>query len=339
MDKIFLILLPLSWLYGMIVGIRNYLYDKEILPSKHLGCRVISIGNITVGGTGKTPFTEALAQWLVLQNQKVGVVSRGYKRQNKSSEPVIISDGIQIGNSIENSGDEPYLLAKNLLSSHVPVIVSPDRYKAGLKAIDGFGVDIILLDDGFQHRRLKREIDIVLLDSKKPFGNGFILPAGRLRESRRQLKRADLIAITKISDEILTKVQESSDAPVIEVEQRVSKISHLFEESSLSFDQLRNMKTIAFCGIAHPHRFRDTLKFLGLEVITLISFRDHHVYGKKDVDRIISTYLIKGAEVILTTEKDSVKLKKEQWFDRPIYCIKIEYDLKPEKNNLKKLLL
>jgi tetraacyldisaccharide 4'-kinase len=269
---------PLSMLFGAAVTLRNFLYDRGMLKTHKLARPVVSIGNISVGGSGKTPFVIALGELLKQRGIKFDVLSRGYGR---SSEEISVVDP---SGSPDQFGDEPLLIARKL---QVPVIVGADRYQAGLLAEKKFSSRLHLLDDGFQHRRLHRDFDIVLLPSEDLAGA--LLPVGRLREPLSALQRADAVVLS-----------ESVGLP--QMSQQVWPVRRTVTLSGVGG------KAVAFCGIARPGQFFDAIKKLGQEIAGNMIFRDHHRYQQIDVDRVLRLKSNTGAEAFITTEKDLINL-------------------------------
>jgi tetraacyldisaccharide 4'-kinase len=269
---------PLSMLFGAAVALRNALYDRGILKTHKLARPVVSIGNISVGGSGKTPFVIALGELLKQRGIKYDVLSRGYGRS--STETAVVD----ASGSPDQFGDEPLLIARKL---QVPVIVGADRYQAGLLAEKKFSSRLHLLDDGFQHRRLHRDFDIVLLPSEDLAGA--LLPVGRLREPPSALRRADAMVLP---------------GPL-----EFPKLStHVWPVRRMVTLSAMGGKAVAFCGIARPGQFFDAIKGLGQEVADKMTFRDHHRYQQIDVDRLLRLKSNTGAEAFITTEKDLINL-------------------------------
>jgi tetraacyldisaccharide 4'-kinase len=289
------LLLPFSLIYGIITGTRNWLYDTGILKQHRVNCKVISVGNITVGGTGKTPTVIFLAEWLVQQGLKVAVLSRGYGRHSKGT--VVVSDGKRTLVNVNESGDEPQLISKRV--SNVPVVVDEDRIRGANKAIELFAPDVLVLDDAFQHRRIFRDVNILLFKRVPVWGNSFLLPAGPLRESRRAIKRADILWSNFDNQKNFAK-------PFIQAQIKPSSI-RLFNGKELN-KKSSGDTFLAFSGIANPKQFHTTCEKLNLNIISLITFKDHHNYTAKDIDSINNKADELGATWIITTEKDLVKL-------------------------------
>lgn len=283
--KFFLYLLSL--IYGLMVRILVFYYRFN---SYRLSCKVISIGNITLGGTGKTPFVEMLAKYLFEKGHKVAILSRGYKGK-----------------------DEAYVLSKNLGES-TPILVGKNRIKNAKKAKELYNVDTIILDDGFQHWRLFRDLDIVLVNVKNPFGNNHLIPRGILREPLNSLKRAGIIILTKVDLKeenislILERIKEiNSKAEAFKAKYLPQDLIDISEKQYLlSF--IESKRICLLCGIADSESFESTLKNLGVELVLKFIFSDHYMYKEKDVERIINSCMENNVKIIVTTEKDNVRL-------------------------------
>ncbi len=304
----------LSFLYLGGLKLHQLVYKRGWLEVKKSPCKVISVGNLTVGGTGKTPFVIFLAQFLREMGRKVAVVTRGYKAR---SDKMLISDGERIFLSPMEAGDEGYLLAKNLKS--IPVLKGKERYQVITLAFKRFGPEVVVLDDAFQHYALKKDLEIVLLDAERPFGNGHLLPRGILREPISALNRADAVVLTKIKDEekaMRLKQFLINRFPHLKIFTTQTKISLLFNAFNTTnpINPTNAINAIAFCGIAKPMDFYQTCIVLGLKIVAFLPFADHHIYTKKDIQHLICLAKNKKVKVLVTTEKDAVKLfsfKKE----------------------------
>src|SRR5271165_257544 len=292
----------LSFLYLAIVQFRLYLY--RILKDRQLGCPVISIGNLTVGGTGKTPVVEKFAKALQNGGRRVAILSRGYKSvdrrrkitwwekllaQGSENPPRIVSDGKSVLLDSATAGDEPYMLASNLKG--VAVVVDKDRVKAGLHAIKNLDVDTLLLDDGLQYLHLKHRIDIVLVDRQAPFGNERLLPRGTLREPPRNLRRASYILITKCdgesNDDLIRRIRRyNRTAEIIECRHRPLYLKHVYKDERLPLEYLNGLYIGSFCGIAAPESFESGLRGLGANIELSRHFADHHRYTGRRRRRI-----------------------------------------------------
>jgi tetraacyldisaccharide 4'-kinase len=318
----------LSLIYGAIVKARLILYSLGLLKAGRLGCKVISVGNITVGGTGKTPTVEFIAGKLHERGFKVAVLSRGYKRKGKGTG--IVSDGKTILLGPEDAGDEPYMLARRL--KNVPVLVGSDRYELGRFALQRFPLDVVILDDGFQHIRLKRDLDILLVDGEKGFGNGRLLPRGPLREPLSGIGRAGLILINKASTEnpeVEGDITSNHPHPVLfRSSYRAKGLVSLWKNGRAGLEILNGARVIAVSAIAEPSSFLNLLSSLGGRVVSEASFPDHHGYTMKDLEAIVEEAMVVRAEFIVTTEKDAVKLERlEPRTGVPVYYLEIGLDM------------
>lgn len=327
----------LAYIYYFVTSFRNWLFDKGILKIKKLDdVFVICIGNITVGGTGKTPAVQYFAKRLSQEGRKVAVVSRGYRGKRKV-EPLIVSDGKNILVSSKESGDEPYSHALNL---KVPVIVGKDRYKACKLAKEVFDVDTIILDDGFQHRKLFRNMDIVLIDATNPFGWEALLPKGTLRESfHPAAKRASEFIITKsdlVPEREVEKLKRflkgKYKKPVSVAKHGISSLCDI-EGNAKPLFWVKGKRVLLFSGLANPLNFEKTVISLDPSYIERIDFLDHHSFKEKDIELIKKRAEDMKANYIITTEKDIVKLPKNIHMEN-LYILKIEFEFL-ENNTLK----
>lgn len=328
---IWLILSPLlffSSLYGIILKIRSFLYTSGLLKKRQLNAKVISIGNLTVGGTGKTPMVISIAEILMRNNKKTAILSRGYKSQEEGRLR-IVSDGKEIKLDPASAGDEPYLMAERLKG--VSVLTSPDRYESGRYAIENFSAETIILDDGFQNLAIKKDMDILLIDAMDPFGSGYLLPRGILREPLSAIKKADIIIITKadypenISDIIETVRLYNSHAPVFKAIYKPSELVNIKTGRKEDMNILKNKSVAIFSGIANPLSFSYLIKNTGADIAEEFIFNDHHLYTKDEIDRIkISA---KKADMIITTEKDAVKIKSLIKEDFNIRAVRIDLSI------------
>lgn len=314
----------LSLLYGIGVRLRFLLYCIGVFKTHRLDCKVISIGNITTGGSGKTPMAIYLAERLLERGKKVIILSRGYK--GKIKDVGVVSDGENILLGPEDAGDEPYLMAVKLKT--VPVIVGRDRYRTGMYAIERFKPDIIILDDGFQHIRLARDMDIALIDSRRGFGNGYLFPMGILREPLSGLNRASFFMIK--GNEWQSANLTKQNKPIISFNYKPQAVINLLDNSRHNVDTLKGKKVIALSGIAEPKSFSETLKELGAIIIKEIIYPDHYLYTFDDLKKIKD--IAAEAEIIVTTEKDGVKLKRLSIKDLPIYAIAVDVNIKNTKD-------
>lgn len=309
---VFLILVVI---YGLGSIIRNFCYDVGIFKIYKVSRPVISIGNITTGGTGKTPMTIYLTEMAKEKGFKPGIVSRGYGRN--SSGQVLVHNGTSLLSNARESGDEPFLIAKQL--QNVPVIVDADRVRGCKKIINKFDVDLLILDDAFQHRRIHRDMDIVLINATEKPSVHFILPWGRLREMPRGLKRADKIIITKGRLESLTPALKRymKDEYFANAHFQLMK----YVESGYEQADIPNKPLFAFCGIAHPQLFYKSLTDQGIILGGTLSFKDHEPYGPKTIDKIIQKSQDRENQNLITTEKDSIKLPSSIFNTHTIYTL------------------
>ena len=335
-------LLALSKIFIVAVKTRRFLYDIRLLRDSTLGVQVIAVGNLTVGGTGKTPVVEKLARELQDQGRTVAILSRGYRSKPpplsrrllnriffraETTPPRIVSDGKSLLLDSETAGDEPYMLASNL--KDVVVLVDKDRVKAGRFAIQQYGCDTLLLDDGFQYWKLAgRRHDIVLVDCQQPFGNEHLLPRGILREPPSHLVRAKTIFITK-SDGNTARLRariaaHNPTAGVIECVHHPLYFENVFTGERHGLDLIQGRRVASFSGIAQPESFEDSLVKLGAELVYAKRFLDHHRFTQQEVLNAINRSKKRQAEAIVTTQKDAVRFPKIDRRDLPLYFVRVE---------------
>ena len=342
----------MSFIYGLGVMIKLSLYKYGILQQHRLPCRVISLGNITVGGTGKTPTAQVLASTIRDLGYRVVILNRGYRATWKK-DVGLVSDGRRIYMSVNAAGDEAYLLAKNLPG--VPVVIGRNRSVTGDYAARELKADVVILDDGYQHWQLARDLDIVLIDTLNVFGNNFLLPRGTLREPLINLKRANAFLLTKTDQstdgvrdalkEVLTKynaqalIVESVHRPqgVIEIEDWYKGAEH----QTLSFATLLDKKVAAFSGIGNPSSFEQTIMDVGAQLVDSVRYPDHHDYTMSEMQDIMERVVNIGAEAILTTEKDAVKIPSEFIHSEralPLYILNIKIEFTEGGEQFKELI-
>lgn len=281
--------------FGIVVRWRRWMYRKGWLRSVRLPCCVVSVGNLTVGGTGKTPTTVLLARTLQERGARVAIISRGYGR--RVNNPItLVSDGQKIIAPVAEAGDEPLLMAQQL--PQAIVAVGADRAAVGRYVIDNFQPDVILLDDGFSHLRLQRDFDLVLLDGRQPFGNGYLLPAGSLREPVDHHRMADLLGLTHVDTPANTAHFEP---PTVCLSYKIEGFRQLHSNETHLVNALQRI--VAVSGIAHPKSFEETLRDARLDVIKHYIFADHHPYRREDIETILQETDLP----IVLTEKDAVK--------------------------------
>jgi tetraacyldisaccharide 4'-kinase len=335
-ERIFLSPLHLLSLpYGVAVRLRTLLFGLGLLRSKRLPCPVISVGNLTVGGTGKTPLVMALAKTLAEKDLPVAILTRGYKRE-KASEP-LLSDGKSVFLSREESGDEPYLMAQ--LLRQIPIFVGKDRFRNGQLALAKFGVRGVILDDGFQHLPLRRDLDIVLIDASLGFGDGHLLPRGILREPLSHLRRAHLFLLTKVEDRkackpLETQLQNIHPVPIFH--SHFEPVGFVGSQGQEDLRALQGKRMIALSGVGNPGYFTSLLNKIGINVIREIIYPDHHAYTAQDVSSLVVP--MKEADGIVTTEKDMVKLENLKIGHLPVWALRIRFKIWEEEEFLKLVL-
>lgn len=299
------LLLPAALIYGFIVTARAGLYKYGILKTHRLPRPVISIGNITVGGTGKTPTTIHIAQLLISRGFKVAVISRGYGG-NMEGKAAIVSDGQQIMLSAGQCGDEPYLMAASVPG--LIVAIGSNRYQAGQLVMETLKPDVFLLDDGFQHMALHRDLNILLADYATPFGNGLTLPAGVMREPKQAAERADLVILTRSPEYAETSTPVLGKTTLHSRHILPDRLYPLNGDGTTTFSALKTCKVFAFAGIAEPGKFFKDLAQRGLHIVETMPLPDHSAYDATLATQISERMQKSGADLAITTEKDGVKL-------------------------------
>ena len=321
-------LAPLSLLYGAAMTTRSALYRQQIFRTRKVGAPVISVGNITTGGTGKSPLVAWIARELSNRGRCVCILTRGYGRSNQDQR-VVVSDGQEILSDVAHGGDEPMMLAE-ALRGRAAIVCDADRVTAANWAIKNLNSDVLILDDGFQHQRIARDLDIVTVDSTNPFGNGWLLPAGDLREPVGGLRRADCIVATRTGagqpTDLHGRLAKLTDAPILKSRTVVKAIRGLNSTQAIDEHSLRNTPLAAFCGIGNPNAFFEQLRNEGLGVQYTAAFRDHHVYTQTDIDQLTLESRKRNAQIFLTTTKDAVKLSDLR-FELPCYVVETEMEI------------
>lgn len=304
------VLSAFSMLYGATIRMRHALYRFHLLPQKRLACPVISVGNITLGGTGKTPAVIHIAEILQKKQRHPAVVSRGYGRRNEN-EIVVVSDGSSVLADAQTGGDEPVLIGSRL--DRVPVVVGQKRYEAALEALRRFNTNVVVLDDGFQHIRLKRTCDIVLVDAGNPFGNGKLFPAGILREPMSALKRADAVLITKADgmnvEPLKNVIRRNTSARIFTSSQNPLDLIDCCGSETKPLSALRGTKVLALSGIARPASFFSLLTSLGAVIVGKCTYPDHYDFKNSDLVEIFKKAADERTTMIVTTEKDAARLR------------------------------
>ena len=303
-----------SLLYGAGVILRTWLYRLRLLPAYHLPCRVISIGNLVAGGTGKTPHVALLAGRLQKKGIKTAVLSRGYRGREMKAGAVISDDQAVIG-SLPDGGEEPFWLARHLPG--VPVLVGKDRLRSGRLCVKRWQTEWVLLDDGFQYLRLERTVNLLLLTVKAPFGPGGLLPLGTLREPIHHLRRADLILITHAEaagplekKDLLKRIRKiSPEVPVFFSDHWPARLWNLADRTPRPLSWLQGKKVLAFCGLAQPDSFAFSLRQLKSEIVHLAVFPDHYAYDQKDKEKLANLARSLKPDLLITTEKDALKIE------------------------------
>jgi tetraacyldisaccharide 4'-kinase len=333
------VLKGLACIFAGVVTIRLFLYNVGIMKRYPLGCQIISVGNITAGGTGKTPVVEIFARELQKSGRKVAILSRGYRKRelpwyqrifNEQIEPPrIVSDGKRLLLDSEMGGDEPYMLATNLPG--VVVLVDKNRVKSGRYAVKRFGCDTLILDDGFQYWKLQHRLEVVLVDKTNPFGNGHMLPRGVLREPIRNLKRADFVFITKSdgnSAELRAQIHGlNPSAEIIECCHKPRFLQNVYAATQLDLEWLRGKTVITLSGIAVPQGFENSLRAMGAKVIYCYRFADHHRYDAQEIIDAVNKAADLNADALLTTEKDAVRFPHLETTPVPVLYLRVSIEL------------
>ena len=349
------LLRALSWLYRGVIQLRLWLFRNRIIREKNLGCMVVSIGNITVGGTGKTPVVEMFAKALTKGGRKVAILTRGYKSERPPKPPFlkrlkqrflaiffrqkmvpppprIVSDGISTTPLLDSrmAGDEPFMLAQNLQG--VAIVVDKDRVNGGRHALREFGVDTLLLDDGLQYLRLRHRLDIVLVDKQSPFGNDRMLPRGFLREPPRSLRRASYIFITKCdgssNEELIQRIRRyNRTAEIIECNHRPLHLTDITTREQFPLEMLQGKDIATISGIAKPESFEGGLVKLGSNIRFSRHFADHHRYTDEELNDFMLKADDRAVDFIVTTEKDSVRFPNIQNLLLPVYFLRVEIEI------------
>ena len=325
------VLKAFSFLFGTVVAIRYFLYRTGILRRYPLGIQVISVGNVTAGGTGKTPVTEIFARTLAAEGRKVAILSRGYRRKEAPwwqrvftqvvDPPLVVSDGKRVLLDSVTGGDEPYMLASNLPG--VAVVVDRNRVKAGRYAVKRLGCNTLILDDGFQYQKLKHSIEVVLVDSSNPFGNGNLLPRGILREPVRHISRADIIFLTKCTGDVSAVKAEirryNTTAEIVECNHTPKVLRDVWSREEYPLGWLSGKTVCTLSGIASPKGFENSLRHLGAKVVWCERYADHHRYDSSEVLYALNRTADMGADALVTTEKDAVRFPRLE--TTPVRCL------------------
>jgi tetraacyldisaccharide 4'-kinase len=329
----------LSIAFTGVVSLRLFLYEFGIFRRYPLGCQVISVGNITAGGTGKTPVVEIFARELQKSGRKVAILSRGYRKRElpwyarifreNLEPPRVVSDGKRLLLDSEMGGDEPYMLASNLPG--VVVLVDKNRVKSGRYAVKRFGCDTLILDDGFQYLKLRHRLEILLVDKTNPFGNEHLLPRGVLREPVRNVRRADFIFITKSdgsADALKARIRElNAAAEIIECRHRPRYLQNVFTAEHVPLEWLRGRTVTSLSGIAVPQSFENSLRAMGAKVIYCERYADHHRYSAQEIIDAFNKSADLRADALITTEKDAVRFPRLESTPVPGFYLRVDIEL------------
>ena len=339
----------LSWLWNGGAQLKLWLYRHRILRDQPLGCLVVVVGNLTAGGTGKTPVVEKFARALRDRGRKVAILSRGYKSKTAplwqrwwfqlthtaEPPPRVVSDGEKVLLDSEQAGDEPYMLARNLPG--VVVLVDKNRVKSGAYAIKRFGCDTLILDDGFQYMPLKGRLNLLLIDKTNPFGNGHLLPRGILREPIKHLTRASYVFLPKSNGQRDTELEATireynPSVDIIECAHRPQYLQRFGVAPDAPGAReplawLKGRRVFAFCGIATPESFEKFLRDLGALIMERERFMDHYRYEEEDIGELFAAAQRAGAECLITTEKDAVRIVDNHTCPLPLYYLRLEIDI------------
>lgn len=331
-----------SWFYGLVIRLGLWCYRQGWCSSTRLSCPVISVGNLTVGGTGKTPIVILLTEWLQAKGRHVAVLSRGYKRTSTAPH-LLVSDGSRVLVSPSEAGDEPFLIAQRC--PQAIVAVGADRVALGRWVLDQYPIDCIVLDDGFQHRALHRDVDLVLLDATDAMGLDALLPAGRLREPLSELARASAVAITRadsrsdvkaVCDRLHAVGYPSGN--VMEVVFTPECVVAVVSQERQSLEWGRTKKAWLVSGVGNSLSFRRSAESVGIEVVGETAFADHHGYSHQDVQHIHASAKTNGVEIILTTEKDAGKLSSFLVPDDPWWALRLRANIAHGEESLRRLI-
>ncbi len=335
-----------SKLYELAVRLRVAAYETDYLKPKKLDATVISVGNLTLGGAGKTPMVHYIARYLKSEDHRVAILTRGYARKSSGmrvlNNPAKESDEAAARSYLE-FGDEPLMLARSL--PDIPIIVNIDRYDAGRTAEQTFGSDVLVLDDGYQHLSLARDLNILLIDATDTFGGFEMPPFGRLREPLYGLKRADAVIVTR-ADRAFDEAQTQAiirhycgdGVPVMYFYSGITALRHLATGEVYEVKNFAGWNFAVACGIGNPQALSEDILQVGINIVSEKFFRDHHGFTQTDLDQITRAAKEAGADAILTTEKDAIRLEGLTYGDIPVYAAQLEIQSDDEVR-LKSLLL
>lgn len=333
-----------SFFFFVVVKIRLFLFRRRLKTVHYLGTFVVSVGNITAGGTGKTPVVELLSRTLAARGRKCAILTRGYKSKDLDEPqtwldakgrrvknlPKIASDGVTRYLGPLHAGDEPFMLARNL--DGVAVLVDKDRVKSGIFAIEQLGRNTLILDDGMQYMKLRHELDIVLVDCGFPFGTGSLLPRGTMREPRTSLKRASYIILTKSGgkpqDELIATIRKYNKvADIIVTNHAPAYLENLLTGEKLPLEWLKDKYVACMSGIARPESFEVLVEGQGAHVEIRRRYPDHCWFDQADIDTFVERCADRALDAIITTEKDAVRFLDPKETEIPIYFLRIQIDI------------
>ena len=331
-------------LYELGVRLRGVAYETDYLKPKHLNATVISIGNITLGGTGKTPMVEYIARYLKEEGYSVAILTRGYKRRSTSRGVLNGSGGEnEISGSYLDFGDEPLMIARRL--PDLPIVIDKERYEGGRWAVDELGVEVLVLDDAFQHLKIARDLNILLIDATDPFGGFEMVPFGRLREPLYGIKRADAVIVTR-ADRPFDQGQANAivkhlcgeKVPLFYAYSSITHLLHLESNEIYEAEMFAGWNVSVMCGIGNPEAFSEDILRSRINIVGEHFFRDHYAFTQADLDRVTASASEARADAIITTEKDAVRLEGLKHGEVPIYAARLEIE-SDDEIRLKSLLL
>lgn len=329
-----LLLVPLGWLWALGATLHRKLFDWGLLPRDALPVPVLSVGNLVVGGAGKTPVTLALAERFIASGRKVAVASRGYGRASGDAL-VVVSDGESVLVTADEGGDEPVWLA--MRCPQLIVTVAAKRVDAARQAME-LGAELVLLDDGFSHHALTRREDVLVVDAQWGLGNRRTLPAGPLREPVSNARRASLVWVTRCEEEGFQPPAPLDAHPCVRSRYEATGLVDLELKPVAEIATLRGARVVALCGIARPAAFEQTLTSLGASVVAMRSFGDHHAYTEAELDEVVSVARAQKAELVVTTEKDAMRLIGLRRTEVPVRALRMDVHLSGETEALDALI-
>ncbi|MCY3727537.1 MAG: tetraacyldisaccharide 4'-kinase [Nitrospira sp.] len=326
--------------YRFATCFRTWLYERGWLARRRLPCPVVSVGNLTVGGTGKTPITMWVAEKLLKQGKKPCILSRGYRRKSQRKF-LLVSDGTSVLAGPLEAGDEPYLMATRCPG--VVVAVGADRYELGRWVLSHIPIDCFVLDDGFQHLSLRRDVNLLLVDSSQPAGIKALLPVGKLREPLGEARRASDIVLTRVEDEsmiadVLDPIQAALGSAIDPITTRFAPKTLMGASESIPLSDVRRKRALLFSGIGNPEQFRRMVTAFGAQVVDELVFRDHEAYGPSRVAEIYRHVERSRPDVVLTTEKDLIKVQSNWSVPIPLFAVCLELEFLDGESRLESAL-